>query len=38
MMVLRPAGIIPERRKGIVISAVAKVPEAIPATAVQQTL
>jgi ABC-type branched-subunit amino acid transport system permease subunit len=38
MMVLRPAGIIPERRKGIVISAVVQAPEVVPATAVQQTL
>lgn len=36
MMVLRPAGIIPERRKGIVMSAVAEPPGAGPAVAVQQ--
>jgi hypothetical protein len=36
MMVLRPAGIIPERRKGIVMSAVAEPSGAGPAVAVQQ--
>jgi ABC-type branched-subunit amino acid transport system permease subunit len=35
MMVLRPAGIIPERRQGIVVSAVDQAPEAVPTTAMQ---
>ncbi len=38
MMVLRPAGIIPERRRGIVVSATAPAPDAVPAAAVQQTM
>jgi hypothetical protein len=38
MMVLRPAGIIPERRRGIVISATAPTPDSVPAAAVQQTM
>jgi ABC-type branched-subunit amino acid transport system permease subunit len=37
MMVLRPAGIIPERRQGVVISAIAEAPEAVPAATMQQT-
>jgi ABC-type branched-subunit amino acid transport system permease subunit len=36
MMVLRPAGIIPERRQGVVMSAVAEAPESGPTVAVQQ--
>ncbi len=31
MMVLRPAGIMPERRQGVVISAVTETPESVPA-------
>ncbi|RPJ02682.1 MAG: hypothetical protein EHM39_01330, partial [Chloroflexi bacterium] len=38
MMVLRPAGIIPERRRGIVVSATVPAPDAVPAAAVQQTM
>ena len=36
MMVLRPAGIIPERRRGVVTSAVAETTDVGPAVAVQQ--
>ena len=36
MMVLRPAGIIPERRRGVVMSAVAETTDVGPAVAVQQ--
>jgi hypothetical protein len=38
MMVLRPAGIIPERRRGVITSAVAPAPESVPTAAVQQTI
>lgn len=31
MMVLRPAGIMPERRQGVVISAVTETPDSVPA-------
>jgi ABC-type branched-subunit amino acid transport system permease subunit len=37
MMVLRPAGIIPERRKGVVISAVTEAPEASASVAAVST-
>ena len=36
MMVLRPAGIIPERRQGVVMSPVVETADAAPAAAVQQ--
>jgi hypothetical protein len=38
MMVLRPAGIIPERRRGVVMSAVVQPPDAVPASAVQPVI
>jgi ABC-type branched-subunit amino acid transport system permease subunit len=38
MMVLRPAGIIPERRQGVLISAAVRPPETGPAAAIQQTM
>jgi ABC-type branched-subunit amino acid transport system permease subunit len=38
MMVLRPAGIIPERRRGVVMSAVVQAPDAAPASAAQQAI
>jgi hypothetical protein len=38
MIVLRSAGIIPERRRDVITSTVIPTPESVPAAAVQKTI